>query len=139
MIYNGFSFLLFRYFYPLDIIWTLFLKKQAFSPCFKLFCEQKQDITQSSFYCPAMSLIILTVVFDKLEFVIKIALTSINNIYRCIADSQLPADLYFIAVHIISGVITFGCSDFSFITKAVIYFNFIFVCQIFVNHKILFA
>ncbi|MBE6771791.1 MAG: recombinase family protein [Ruminococcaceae bacterium] len=56
LIYNGFSFFHFRYFYPLDIIWTLFSEKQAFSPCFKRLCEQKQDITQSGFHCRVMSL-----------------------------------------------------------------------------------
>ncbi len=48
-----FSFLLFLLFgHYLDII----LEKTGFSAYFKRFCEQKQDITQSSFHCRVMSL-----------------------------------------------------------------------------------
>ena len=41
---------------PLGHYLDIILEKTGFSPCFKQFREQKQDITQSSFHCRVMSL-----------------------------------------------------------------------------------
>ena len=46
------------------IPWTLFLKKQAYLPCFNQFCEQKQDITQSGFHCRVSSIKSIYCIFN---------------------------------------------------------------------------
>ena len=49
LIYNGFSFFHFRYFYPLDIIWTLFSEKQVFSSCFERFVNKNRTLLRAVF------------------------------------------------------------------------------------------
>ena len=61
MIYNGFSLFHFRYFYPLDIIWTLFSEKQAFFALFQAVLQTKSGHYSEQFSLPGNVLVFLNI------------------------------------------------------------------------------